>query len=443
MTQLLKGARERVGRIARDAIFRDTFWMTGINLVASVANYLWQVYANRNMDPGDYGLLNALLASTILVSLLGDVLRQWALKSFTELASHKRHGGLMATARFFSIRIAWAALFLVAFALGSTLLFPGLFKIQNLSHGLLFSGLVFLTFALILPGVFLDAFQNFRIHALGNFFSSMFRLGLLALILVQGMTLAKVLAVHLLSVVFQGLYVFGVAWWVLRKIPDRAESAGQTPSSQDLPYFFKIALSSVFLTLLMNQDMALARIALSPQASGEYATLSIFGRAVFYASTAALPVFFVSVSDRFHRKQPYGEAFFKSLAGIGGVALLGMIGLVIFLKPFLSVLNPAYHHLIPEILMFAAGGLSYVFINFFSLFYVSVNRYRVFVPLIGLALLQAALFLFLGKTIHDFVLLRSMTGALLLACMLGYFFYKRGRFYPTDGDLKSGKNPHG
>ncbi|MBN8215259.1 MAG: oligosaccharide flippase family protein [Spirochaetes bacterium] len=436
MNPYLRGALDFSGRVAKDRFFRNTVLLTGFTLLGSLANYVWQVFANRNLDPAQYGLLNALLASTALFSIFGEVFSQWALKGYTELAAHQRASGLGGLTRFFSLRIGLLATLFIIIAAVGTLLNPGFFKLTSLQEVPLFAAMLLLYFASILPAAFLDGHQRYYLNAIGGFLGAGVRLGFLALFLYSGLSITKALSSHLLSILTVFLFITLASLLVARRLPGREEAPGAPPKAQELFYFFRIGLSSIFLTLILNQDMLLARYRLDPASSGQWATLSVFGKAVFFAATAALSILFVSVADRFHKRLPYGRAFLKSLAGVGGIALLGTMGLAIFIQPFLAFLNPAYRSLVPEVMIFAVTTLPFIFIKFFAVFYVSVNRFRVFLPMLALALVQAGLYSALGTTLHRFLWIRGISGFLILAAMAGYFAWKRGKFYPTDGDAE-------
>lgn len=426
--------------MVNDRFFRNTVLLTTLSLLGGLANYVWQIFANRNLDPAQYGLLNALLASTALFSVFGEIFYQWSLKGYTELAARGSAAGLGRLTGYFAKRIGFlAALFILIAAVG-TLLNPGLFKLSSLGQVPLFAAMLLLSFAIILPGAFLDGNQRYHLSAFANIVGAVVRLSFLALFLLTAMSITKALASHLLSMLSVFLFLTIASLLVSRRLPGRDLSPGLPPSSQELPYFFRIGLSSIFLTLILNQDMILARLMLDPASSGKWATLSVLGKAVYFVSTAALSILFVSVGERFHKRLPYGRAFRKSLAGVGGMALMGTMGLAIFIQPFLGLLNPAYRSLVPEVLLFAAGTLPFIFIKFFTVFYVSVNRFRVFVPLLALAVLQAGLYAMVGTTVHRFLWVRNVSGFVILGAMLGYFAWKRGKFYPTDGEADG---PHG
>jgi hypothetical protein len=110
-----------------------------------------------------------------------------------------------------------------------------------------------------------------------------------------------------------------------------------------------------------------------------------------------------------------------------------MIGLALFIKPFVYFLNPVFHHLIPEILFFALSIIPFIFIQFFAMLFISVNDYVVFILALVLVVLSSIALVLWGHHLRLFISIRMIAGFLMLAFFVVYFFLKRRSLLKTWG----------
>lgn len=416
-----------------DAFVRNSAIIFFFSFAGSIANYVYQIYANRNLSPADYGLLNAILSLTIIASVVGDIIRQWITKCYSEIHSFKTYGSIGATTWYFLRVIAFLLALLLLVSLLSKSIFPALIKADS-PVGLLYLFIITaLGYLSIIPGAFLDSFHEFFLRSWLGFTGVLAKLGMLFVFILLGFNMERALLAHLLGTGFTLALLFFGARFIsgsLKKKSENAASAKPVIDSKDFRLFFKIGSASIFTTFALNMDMSIARLVLDPNGSGDYATASTFGKAVFFLSVVTQPLIFVSVNDAYNRRLPFAPVIAKGLGFMALMGLGGTLGLWIFVKPFVSLLNPTYAKTIPSILFFAVSILPYIFINFFATFFVSVNRYRIFAVSLGLLGIQALLLYFWGREIHSFITIRLATGLLILIFMILYFFLKKKNFHP-------------
>ena len=428
--------RRLASSLRSDAFVRNSAVIFFFSFAGSVANYVYQIYANRNLSPADYGLLNAILSLTIIASVVGDIIRQWITKCYSEIHSFKTYGSIGATTWYFLRVIA----FLLAVLLLASLLlkgsFPSLIKADS-PVGLLYLFIITaLGYLSIIPGAFLDSFHEFFLRSWLGFAGVVMKLGMLFVFIYIGFNMERALLAHLLGTGFTLALLFLGARHISASLKEQSKKKSTAKAStkpivdsRDFRLFFKIGSASIFTTFALNMDMSIARLVLDPNGSGDYATASTFGKAVFFLSVVIQPLIFVSVNDAYNRRLPFGPVLAKGLGFMGLMGIGGTIGLWIFIKPFASLLNPTYVKAIPSILFFALSILPYIFINFFATFFVSVNRYRIFSLSLGLLGLQALLLYFWGREIHAFIAIRLASGLLILFSMILYFFWRRKKFH--------------
>lgn len=421
-----------------DAFVRHSAVIFFFSFAGSVANYVYQIYANRNLSPGDYGLLNAILSLTIIASVVGDIIRQWITKCYSEIHSFKTYGSIGPTTWYFLRVIAGLLAFLLLTSLLLKGSFPSLIK-ANSPIGLLYLFIITaLGYLSIIPGAFLDSFHEFFLRSWLGFAGVVMKLGMLFVFIYLGFNMERALLAHLLGTALTLALLFLGARYVRTSLEKKSsiKTAGKpVVDSKDFRFFFKIGSAAIFTTFALNMDMSIARLVLNPDGSGDYATASTFGKAVFFLSVVIQPLIFVSVNDAYNRGLSFGPVLAKGLGFMGLMGIGGTLGLWLFIKPFASLLNPTYLKTIPSILFFAVSIFPYIFINFFATFFVSVNRYRIFAVCLGLLGLQALLLYIWGREVHTFIAIRLATGFLILFSMIFYFLWRRNKFHPERAPL--------
>ena len=105
------------------------------------------------------------------------------------------------------------------------------------------------------------------------------------------------------------------------------------------------------------------------------------------------------------------------------LVIIGFTGLYIFIEPFLSLLKPSYTSVLPLVLQYAISILPYVYIQFLVVLLVAYNRYKIFIWLLGLVLLQILTLLFYGNGIGDFIGIRLYSGIIILLMLMIYSIY--------------------
>ncbi len=412
----------------KDIFFKTTSFLFILNVTSSAANYIYQIYANRNLSQENYGLLNALFSLSIVVSIFSDVLRQWITKCFTEVYSQKAHRSVIEVFKYFFVLIVLVLAVVIGILYLTSFYFPKFFGADTPAHLWLFLAMVVITYLSILPGSFLDSYQHFVGHAMAGFLGTLAKILLLFSFILWSFGITQALLTQVLGSLIMFLILVGLALYnYLKLVRDTKDPVGKIEFSKNPIYFIKIGMASIFLILASNADVMLARLAMPASLSGMYATASTFGKTVFYLSVVAMPLFYVSVSDHFNRQVSFQKLFFKGLFSVSAIALAGMLGLVIFIKPFAQFLNPAYSLMIPEILFFALSVFPYIFIQFFSTFFISINSYKIFVVALLLLVLQSTLLVLLGHEVHSFILLRLISGAFILLVFVAYYFFEQAR----------------
>ena len=437
---MIKPLKKLIDRILSDSYYRNSIILIVFTTAISILQYVFQIYANRNLSKDDYGLMNTLLSLLTITCFIGSVLKTWSTKVFSQVYSL---GSFKQSGKVFRYFYKWAGICLLALliaAIPSVPFLMTLYKTDNLMLFVLVYVMIFLEYIKIPLHSYLESFNRFFARSMAMFINSFARVGMLGIFLLMGMSLEKSLLAMIVG------YLAGNSLFLIFSLPqfskhpvEKPENADKVINTTDFSYFYKIGLAILFNTLIQNMDMQIARINLSEDISGDFATASVLGKTIFWVGGITLPLFFVSINEAFHRKAPYIKPFVKGL-GIEFLITLGGLGfLLIIIEPFVRFFNPAYLNALDSIRYYAVAVIPYVFVNFFVNFYISIDKYRVFILLLVLVLIQSALMYFFGKTVLDIITIRLISGIVILGAMVGYFILRRNHFYEVEGETKHNK----
>ncbi len=421
-------------RVWKDRYFRNSAILFFFTFAGSILQYVFQIYSNRNLSKDDYGLLNALLSLFMITGVVGTAVRTWNTKVFSQIYSLKTFGELK---QFFLRFYAYIAGFLVIFIM-LFLIFSE--KVIQAYQTNLFWPFILLGSWLVLDYLkiplfaFLESFHSFFYRSLALFSNSFFRVLFLMLFIYLHLTLNKVMVSQVFGVIIS-LVLFVV--FTYKEVRSVKKNSIETPHTKldahGAATAFKIGLAILFNTLLINVDMQVARIHLSPVLSGDFATASVLGKTVFWIASISVPVFFVSINNAFYEKKPILMPFLKGTALLVLMTAGSLGSFLIFLKPFVHLFNPNYLSALSAIRYYTFSILPYVFINFLVYFFISTNQYWHFVLLIVLALLQTVALWFLGTSLNLIISVRLWSGILILAVMVvQLFFVLRGNQRKTN-----------
>jgi len=422
-----------INRAKEDLYLRNSVILLVFTVVTSVGQYFFQIYANRNLSKEAYGLLNTFLSFTMIVGFLATVLKNWSTKVFSEIYSHKAYSQISATYIYFFKIVG----IIIAVFLAGSLLFQrrilGIYQTEDFHSYWLTLGVIVFTYLQVPFFSFLESFYNFLERSVAIFANMFIKLVLTAIFIFAGLRLYKAMIATVAGAVLGFLFFALFAYLKYKKLdttkeeqPDKEQSLSVTPS-----YFFKIGFGTFFLTILMNIDMQVARANLIPELSGDFATASVLGKTVFWIGNITIPLFYVAINNAFNKQTSYMKPFLK---GMGIVSLLtfgSLLGFFIIIRPFVNLFNPEYLNATDAMKWYAVSVVPYVFINYIGTFFISVNRYRVFIVGTVFALIYTAILYFFGSCVMSLIRIRLYAGIAILLFLLIDFFINRNRFYDT------------
>lgn len=404
-----------IKRIINHPIFRHSTVVLIGSMGANVAGWLYHVFVGRILGTEGYGELAALLSLFYILNVPSSVITTILVKFFSVLKAGGEEGQAKRLIRVATMKI------LLAEGIGALLLLlfsrsiASFLNIESLWY-VVWLYLIFATF--IVSVVNGSAIQGFQLFTASSVLTTI------------GMTLRLVFGAGfayfgvgwvLVSNIFSNSINFGLSFIPLRFMARIKEKPLMINRRQALGFSIPAFITTLGITLLFSQDVLLVKHYFSSHVAGIYASLSILGRVLFYATGAVSFVLFPVVSERNASGQGHTR-----LVAVG----LFIIGLV-------CVGLTAFYFIAPGIVLVAFGRAFYgaaeymgpfaIFMSFFSLSSIliqtllALDKVNVWIITAGCALLQTLLLILFHDTLSQIIGVNIAVSVVLFSSLLLYY----------------------
>ena len=351
-----------------DSLVRDSFLFFSASMVLNLAGFFYHFYMGRVLGPTDYGVLGAMLSLLYILLVLFNVIQTSVAKFASKFSANKKFGktayllkrGLR---KLFALGVFGALLY----ALGGFFI-PEFANIPYATYMILAFALP-LIFLLPLSRGILQGVQNFR-HLSLNLISEGIGKVFMGVFLV-----AIGLGVNgaMLGIVFSYVLAFGTTFISLKDVFKRKSEAFDT--KEIYRYSVPVLVSMMILTLMYSIDVILVKHYFPEVEAGYYASASLLGKIVFFASLAISTVMFPKVIALNESKKPSKAILRKSIMLVCILIAGGLFFTVLFPKFVVMLFFGSEYLAITNILwvfclVFSFFALSYLL----SVYCLSMNR---------------------------------------------------------------------
>lgn len=401
-------------------LFRGSAIMFVGGSAVNAGNYVFHLLMGRLLGPSGYGVLESIISSLYILSIIPMAINLAIVKF---VSGAKGRGDDKGISDFYF----WTKNKIIILGAGISLLLllflPIWQKFLQLNDFrlLLFSFLA-VPFSLLLLVV-------------RSFFT-----GVLDFLSYNFSTIAEVLLKIILALifVFAGWYVFGVVFamflttaltyfFSVRLLKfKKTEVKADFSQTKELAVYALPAMLAVFsFYSLFSTDIILVKHYFSSFDAGIYASLSILGKIIFFASSSLVAVMFPLISQRHAKGEKYRHLFWLTLFIIAICSLF--ITLIYYFFPALMI------GLLFGSKYLSGTGLLFLFAVFLSLyslanvainFFLSVGKTRVVLFSVAAALLQIALITFWHGSLQTVIIDSIIATFLLLLSLLLYYAYE-------------------
>ncbi len=297
------------GRLARTSI-----WLFVANLLTGILGYVYQIIMGRMLSTSEYGLLSAMVALGLIVTLPLSVAVVVLTRKFAEYQAHNAIGRISDLWRSANVWFRNCGL-----AAGLVFLFtaPGIqdyLEATTIWPIYLIGLWVLIPFLWSASSALLQGVQEFVWYGFGTSFGIVVRLVSAVVLVWAGLGLNGALAALVLSSLVGGaLYTHGSKeFWSQHPIKGR-----HCFTAKDI---YPIVAATVTFTILFQMDMVLVKHYFDPHEAGIYAAASTLGKTIIHLPAA----FVITLLPMVVNNDAKGESSATLL--IQSVLLVGLIG---------------------------------------------------------------------------------------------------------------------
>jgi len=189
-------------------------------------------------------------------------------------------------------------------------------------------------------------------------------------------------------------------------------------------YSARFLLASIAISVITNADILLVRGFFEPVVSGQYAALSLMGKAIFYLTSPIFFVFFPLIAQKDAKREKIKNTLYLTC---GIVFLVSFnISAIYFLFPNLILAifapNPSYQALIPFIGPFSLYILVFSVANVFNNYFLSSGKTYIYKINVSIAILFILLVIIFHSSLFQIIAVLFVCSILLLILYLWNFF---------------------
>lgn len=414
----------------RSPLVRGSFIVLAGSVITNFGAYLFHLLMGRLLGPANYGILESLISFMYFLGIPVGVLSLVVVKYVSQEKKDIKKIGFL---------ISWllkkSAIYGLIFLIAFLAFFPVLKNLIKVDSFLLFLGLGIAGFISIFQSIYsstLQGMMKFVELSITNIFSSWIKLIIAVIFVILGFKIGG--AVYSISIA--ALATLFLTYKIIKKfVPLTGQNNNKLTNnfSNMGNYSLAILIQNFSFICFFTIDIILARFFLTPTLAGQYASLSVLGKIIFFASSPILSVMFPMVSEKYSNGEKYQKTFFLSLFFVLLISVFISFVYFIFPKTMIGILfGNAYLGGSSDLWLFS------VFISIYSVcallmnFFLSISKTKIIYVSLFFVALQIVLISFFHQNISQIVLMNIITLSLFLICLLVYCFsniFKPNKIY--------------
>lgn len=417
--------RNKIINIIRHPLILGSTIVFAGSFAANIFLYLFNLIMGRLLSVSDYGLLTTLISLVTLFGIIPVSFTGIFAKFAARYKANKDNEGYLSLlfngGKF--ILILSGAIFIILM-----LFLPLIASFLHVSNALLLILVFLLIVVSILSALTVGALQGemrFLSLSILNMFGPFLKFILGVGFLLLGLKMFGVV----LGILLAAVIPVSISFYLVFKNHYKKTHKKQKDFFKEFKkYGTGFFLSSLGITILTSMDIILVRHFFGAVPSGQYAALSLMGKAIFYLTAPLYFVFFPLIAQKKEKKEKLFETL--ALAGLVIVLFSSALSFVYFLYPnlILGIFFPAkeYKMLAPYLGFYSIYILVFSLAMLLNNYFLSIGRTGIY----KINLFFGVLFIVLLSIFHSSLfqvieVLFSVAFLLLLALLIYYKYYAR------------------
>lgn len=387
--------------------------------MANILNLLFNFFMLGNLSVAEYGVLASVMSLIVFPSLVSGAIIPVVIRFAGDYFAKENYSLLrgLYIKVFKPVLFIAAVIFILFFFFISDL--SKFFHIDDTNILLMTDIIIFFAIIGVINMGFLQAKLAFGYQVFITAINAGIKL-LLGMLLVffgysvSGATIAMIVA---------GIASYIVSFFPLGFILNKKISAPSISTKALFSYGLPSSLTLLGVTSLISADIMLVKHFFDPHQAGLYAGLSLMCRIIFYISSPIGAVMFPLIVQKRSKKENYTNTFKLALALVFFSSICITIFYAVFTKWSILILlkKSEYLEIAPYIAPFALFVTLFGVLSILSNFYLSIQKTKIFIPIILGALLQIILIYFFHQSFFQIIII-SLSITFLLVCLLLLYY---------------------
>lgn len=402
--------------------------------VANFGNYLYHLLMGRMLGPKDYGVLESVISVGYLLFIIINALTLTTAKFVANLKGKEDIKGVSWLWNYLNRQVFWLASLVCLLIFAFSPLISSFLHLDS-SVLVVLIGILFLISSIsAINRSTLQGLLRFKEMVISHISETSLKVITAVVLVLIGLGVnGAVLA--LLVGAFLG-YLLAITF--LRFLKKYQPAKPDINRKRFLKFALPVLFFNLSFTSLYTNDIILVKHFFSSHQAGLYAAAAIFGKIVFFATSAIPMVMFPMVVANHARGKESRHLFLTSL-GIVSLVSLGVIGVYsLFPKLMILILFGKEYLIATSLLVWMA-----IFISLYSLAYLLVNFFLsvdktqvVFIPVLA-ALIQVILISFFHQSLLQVIQVSILISGLLLFGLMVYYLYDSTKAKASLGNRSS------
>jgi O-antigen/teichoic acid export membrane protein len=416
--------RQKVGYLKKDELVNNGMIMFISGTVASIFNYVYQVYMGRALGPEAYGVFGALFAIFYLIGIISSTLGTSTTQFVSRFVGEGKHIGFFIKGSLKRMILLGSVISLIFLVFSRE--WMGLMKLSDIWPILILILILFLSWITPILNGSLQALKKFNALGFTNMSNTFFKLIFGIAFVVAGFgvsgALFGVAAGSILGLILS--YVFLKPYI----IPNNPHEPDFRFSSFYL-YSFPVMVAMIGSSIPSNLDVIMANYFFSPADAGIYTSVSVLGKIVFYFSGAVGTVMFPAIVEKYIRKENTKGILKKSILYAG--ALSGCLELIYILFPqiVVTIFGNKY---INAIDLVAPYGLAMFFVSIIAIllsYHLAIKNMGYIACFSAFTIIEVALLFVFNSSMSDMIDVLAIVNFIFLALSIVYTFTNNPTVY--------------
>jgi O-antigen/teichoic acid export membrane protein len=396
-------------------------------LSANVINYIFNLLMGRLLSVSDYGLMVSLNSLFVLFGIFGISFVNLIAKFSAKYHSTDNKTGIYTLISYGSKFIIIFSSILLLILLLLTPVLGKFLKIENFLYIFLIEGSIFFALLMSLPSGFFQGALRFYSLTTINLVQPIIRLVVAVALIFAGYAILG----PLVGIALSGLIPIIICYtYVFKRYRTKHEDNAFNIALFKKEFFhftYTYFLSGIGLTLLSNSDILLVRHFFNPEITGQYAALSLMGKAILYFTTPIGTVFFPFIAQKKERKEKLFETVLLASSAVVGISAL--LSAAYFIVPDLVLKvffpKPSYHVLVHYLGFYSLYILVFSFASLLNSYFLSIGKTKVYMITLIAAAIQIGSILLFHNNLFE-IIAGLFTASLVMLLLLIIYFIKNG-----------------